>query len=78
FNTDIFFTYTTGLTLSFEKLYRGARTYLLPTFGVQAGGIYFNEPAGNGLLLMPSIGLVLVAGPSFSLAVDGRFYLNTF
>lgn len=82
FSEDIFFQYSLGVNLSFEKFLASSRTVLVPYFGARAGGLYLNDPNGsgearNGLLLEPVLGAVVFLTPWFNLNYDAALFLNT-
>lgn len=73
---DIFFTYSTGVNLSFEKFLSNYRAVLVPYFGAKFGGIFFNKASG-GLYLEPVLGIVVVQTPSLNINYDAGLFLNT-
>lgn len=82
FNQDIFFSYSLGMNLSFEKFLTSDRSFLIPYFGARAGGIYMNDPSGggaslNGFVLEPVMGLVVFLSKGINLNLDSSLFLNT-
>ena len=75
-NEDIFFTYALGVNLSFEKFNNGSRNFLIPYFGAKIGGIYFNN-IGQGMLLEPVLGLVIINKKAVNINLDSGLFLNT-
>jgi len=73
-NDDIFFTYATGVNLSFEKFLKGPRNFLVPYFGAKGGGVFFNKSSG-GFFLEPILGLVLWEAPDLIVNYDAGLFL---
>jgi len=76
FNDDIFFTYQMGMNLSFEKFARRSRNALIPYFGAKVGGIYING-VGEGMLLEPVLGLVVIQNAFLNVTYDAGLFLTT-
>ncbi|MBQ4379536.1 MAG: hypothetical protein II821_10140 [Treponema sp.] len=75
-NDDIFFTYSLGTNISFEKFGHGVRKFLVPYFGAKVGGIYFNNK-DSGLLLEPVLGIVLANTNKVKINYNAGLFLNT-
>jgi hypothetical protein len=75
-NDDIFFLYSIGVNLSFEKRMSARRAFLVPYFGLKAGGVYFNDRA-SGLLIEPVLGAVLLRLDALNANYDASVFLNT-
>lgn len=75
-NDDIFFTYSGGINLSFEKFGHGIRKYLVPYFGAKVGGIYFNN-SDDGMLLEPVLGIVIANTNKVKINFNSGLFLNT-
>lgn len=73
---NIFFTYSTGVNLSFEKFLSTYRSVFVPYFGAKFGGLFFNEGSG-GLYLEPVLGLVVLQTKSFNVNYDAGLFLNS-
>lgn len=73
---NIFFTYSTGVNLSFEKFLHSYRSVFVPYFGAKVGGLFFNEGSG-GLYLEPVLGLVVVQTRAFNVNYDAGLFLNS-
>ena len=76
FNQDIFFTYALGVNLSFEKFLSGSRSFLIPIFGLKTGGLFINN-IGHGLLIEPTLGLVIYYGKHIIINLEFDFFLNS-
>lgn len=75
-NDDIFFTYSGGINLSFEKFGHGIRKYMVPYFGAKVGGIYFNN-SDDGMLIEPVLGIVLANTNKLKINFSSGLFLNT-
>jgi len=74
--SDVFFTYVTGITFSFERFSGYSRDFLIPTYGLEVGGIFVND-LGHGVLLSPKLGLLVLHNEFLSLGIEGKASLNT-
>ncbi|MBH23567.1 MAG: hypothetical protein CMH57_03690 [Myxococcales bacterium] len=66
--------YALGLDLSFER--NPKRSFLIPFFGLEVGGIYQSE-LGNMAQFNPEGGLYLWSGPNISAQIKGGYLLPT-
>lgn len=69
-------TWALGLNLSFESQKNPARNFLIPYYGVKAGGISITN-AGSGFYLEPLVGVSLLQFEAVGLNLSAGAFLNS-